>query len=84
MKLLDSEPMVLFERICMIKEYFDEGCARIVEVFKDFYEDFDECEAFCMEAFYDVTKYVSCDERYYEDENGNVDDYSEAYLADGN
>jgi len=79
MKLLECETLGLLERICMMKKYFDEGCTRIVEIFKDFHEDYDECEAFCMELFYDVAKYVSCDELFYEDENGNVDDYSEAY-----
>ena len=79
MKLLECEISGLLEHICMMKEYFDEGCTRIVEIFKNFNEDFDECEAFCMELFYDVCKYVNYDELYYEDENGNIDDNSEAY-----
>ena len=79
MKLLECETLELLERLCMMKEYFDEGCTRIVEIFKDFNEDFDECEAFCMELFYDVCKYVNYDELYYENDAGEIDDYSEAY-----
>ena len=78
MKLLECEISGLLEHICMMKEYFDEGCTRIVEIFKDFNEDFDECEAFCMELFYDVCKYVNYDELYYENDAGEIDDYSEA------
>ena len=79
MKLCECETLRLLERICLMKEYFDEGCTRIVEIFKDFNEDFDECEAYCMEAFYDVCKYVNYDELHYEDETDSIDDYSEAY-----
>ena len=66
-KALQYETLELLDRIKLIKEFYDEGSFRIVDLFKKTDIDPDEYETHCWESMYEVTQDVSCDDLFYED-----------------
>ena len=77
-KVLYFETLGLLDRIKLIKEFYDEGSFRIVDLFKKADMDFDDYEMYCFESMYEVAHNVTCDELFYEDDEDITED-SEAY-----
>ena len=67
-KVLPFETLGLLDRIKLIKEFYDEGSFRIVELFKKADIDFDDYETYCFESMDDIAPNVTCDDLFYEDD----------------
>lgn len=77
-KALQFSTLDLLDRVKLIKEFYDEGSFRIVDLFKKMNMDYDDCEVNCWESMDDVAQYVGCDDLFYEDDEDITED-SEPY-----
>lgn len=78
-KLLQCDMPELLERLKNIKEFYDEGACNVAPFFSKFGMDSDDFEMIAYEEMWSLPGYQDNHELYYEDENGEITEDSEAY-----